>query len=303
MVMVESMSGLTSLKREGWKMKKNDLFVMLAAALTAVTVFYACNKVENELQPQAPQEPGAASVYTLTVEAVRGESTKTLTEDTVNQIIKTSWADGDNVDVYDANGAKLGTLTPAVSSTTSTTLSGNLDTAPAVGDALTLKYRSGNYASQDGTLDYIATHCDYATAEVTVTNVEGYSITTTPAQFVNQQAIVKFTLRQSGDASLSVTELKVNIGTTTYTVAPGPPTKTSTFYVAVEGFSEQTVTLSAKDGSAYYDRKADNVTFENGKFYRVKAVMTPRVLKSISISGLDPAPSYYYGGALQIEAR
>ena len=221
----------------------------------------------------------------------------------MNHIIKSSWADGDNVDVYDANGTKLGTLTPAVSSTTSTTLSGNLDTAPAVEDVLTLKYRSGNYASQDGTLDYIATHCDYATAEVTVTNVEGYSITTTPAQFVNQQAIVKFTLRQSGDASLSVTELKVNVGTTTYTVAPGPPTKTSTFYVAVEGFSEQTVTLSANDGSAYYDRKSDNVSFESGKFYRVTAVMTPRVLKSISISGLDPAPSYYYGGALQIEAR
>ena len=141
-------------------------------------------------------------------------------------------------------------------------------------------------------MDYIATHCDYATAEVTVTEVVDKSITTTPAQFVNQQAIVKFTLRQSGDESLSVMELKVNVGTTTYTVAPVPPTKTSTFYVAVEGFSEQTVTL-----------KADNVTFENGKFYRVTATMTPRVLKSISISGLNPAPSYYYGGALQIEAR
>jgi hypothetical protein len=190
-----------------------------------------------------------------------------------------------------------------VSSTTSTTLSGNLGTAPEVEDVLTLKFRSGNYASQEGTLEYIAAHCDYATADVTVTDVVENSITTTPAQFVNQQAIVKFTLKQSGDASLSVMELKVNVGTTTYTVAAGPPTKTSTFYVAVEGFSEQTVTLSANDGSAYYDRKADNVTFENGKFYRVTATMTPRVLKSISISGLDPAPSYYYGGALQIEAR
>ena len=284
-------------------MKKNHLILIFAAALAACTVL-SCNRNEEEQMPEEPQQgQETPSGYTLTVEAVRGESTKALTEDTVNHIIKSSWADGDNVDVYNANGEKLGTLTPAVSSTTSTTLSGNLDTAPAVEDVLTLKYRSGNYASQDGTLDYIATHCDYATAEVTVTNVEGYSITTTPAQFVNQQAIVKFTLRQSGDASLSVMELKVNVGTTTYTVAAGPPTKTSTFYVAVEGFSEQTVTLSANDGSAYYDRKADNVTFENGKFYRVTAVMTPRVLKSISISGLDPAPSYYYGGALQIEAR
>ena len=283
-------------------MKKNNLILIFAAALAACTVL-SCNRNEEEQMPEEPQQgQETPSGYTLTVEAVRGESTKALTEDTVNHIIKTSWADRDSVDVYDANGTKLGTLTPAVSSTTSTTLSGNLDTAPAVEDVLTLKYRSGNYASQDGTLDYIATHCDYATAEVTVTNVEGKSITTTPAQFANQQAIVKFTLKQ-GDESLSVTELKVNIGTTTYTVAPVPPTKTSTVYVAVEGFSEQTVTLSANDGSAYYDRKADNVTFENGKFYRVTAVMTPRVLKSISINGLNPAPSYYYGGALQIEAR
>jgi hypothetical protein len=283
-------------------MKKNNLFVMLAAALAVGSVF-SCNQIKEEQLPQEPQGQEKTSVYTLTVEALKGASTKALTEDEVNHIIKSSWAEGDNVDVYNAGGEKLGTLTPAVSSTSSTTLSGNLDTAPAVEDVLTLKYRSGNYASQDGTLDYIATHCDYATAEVTVTEVVDKSITTTPAQFVNQQAIVKFTLRQSGDESLSVMELKVNVGTTTYTVAPVPPTKTSTFYVAVEGFSEQTVTLSANAGGAYYDRKADNVTFENGKFYRVTATMTPRVLKSISISGLNPAPSYYYGGALQIEAR
>lgn len=275
---------------------------MLAAALAVGSVF-SCNQIKKEQLPQEPQGQEKTSVYTLTVEALKGASTKALTEDEVNHIIKSSWAEGDNVDVYNAGGEKLGTLTPAVSSTSSTTLSGNLDTAPAVEDVLTLKYRSGNYASQDGTLDYIATHCDYATAEVTVTEVVDKSITTTPAQFVNQQAIVKFTLRQSGDESLSVMELKVNVGTTTYTVAPVPPTKTSTFYVAVEGFSEQTVTLSANAGGAYYDRKADNVTFENGKFYRVTATMTPRVLKSISISGLNPAPSYYYGGALQIEAR
>ncbi len=302
MVMVESMSGLTSLKREGLKMKKNNLFITLAAALLAGMVFFSCNKVENELQPQAPQEPGAASAYTLTVEAVKGEDTKALTD--AGTTLTSSWAAGDNVDVYDANGAKLGTLTPAVSSTSSTTLSGDLTTVPAEGDVLTLKFRSGNYTNQKGTLEYIAANCDYATAEVTVTAVTGNAIQTTPAHFVSQQAIVKFTLRNPDDtADLNVGELLVNDGTTTYTVTPDPPATLSVLYVALESFSEKTVTLSAHAGSVYYDRKADNVTFENGKFYRVKATMTPRVLKSISISGLDPAPSYYYGGALQIEAR
>ena len=302
MVTVESMSGLTSLKREEWKMKKNNLFITLAAALLAGMVFFSCNKVENELQPQATQEPGAASVYTLTVEAEKGNATKALTD--AGTTLTSSWAAGDNVDVYDANGAKLGTLTPAVSSTSTTTLSGDLTTAPAVGDALTLKFRSGNYTNQKGTLEYIAANCDYATATVTVTEVTGNAIQTTPANFVSQQAIVKFTLRDSGDtADLNVGELLVNDGTTTYTITPDPPATPSVLYVALESFSEKTVTLSAHAGSVYYDRKSENVTFENGKFYRVKALMTPRVLKSISISGLDPAPSYYYGGALQIEAR
>lgn len=74
-------------------------------------------------------------------------------------------------------------------------------------------------------------------------------------------------------------------------------------YVAIEGFSEQTVTMTANTGSAYYDRTKADVTFENGKFYRIKALMTQRTLKSISISGLEPVPMYYYGGALQINAR
>ena len=283
-------------------MKRNALFVMLAAALTAVTVFYACNKVENELQPQAPQEPGAAPAYTLTVEAEKGNTTKALAD--AGTTLTSSWAAGDNVEVYSAGNDDLGTLTPAVSSTSSTTLSGELTTAPAVGDVLTLKFKTNNYTNQKGTLEYIAANCDYATATVTVTEVTGKSIQTTPANFVSQQAIVKFTVRDSGDtADLNVGELLVNDGTTTYTITPDPPATPSVLYVALESFSEKTVTLSAHAGSVYYDRKSENVTFENGKFYRVKALMTPRVLKSISISGLDPAPSYYYGGALQIEAR
>lgn len=286
-------------------MKKNNLFVILAAALSACTVF-SCSQIQEEQLPEEPQEPQKqeeTSVYTLTVEALKGASTKALTEDELNHIIKSSWADGDNVEVYNTNGDHLGTLTPAVSSTSSTTLSGELDTAPEVEDVLTLKFCSGNYAHQEGTLEYIATHCDYATAEVTVTDVIDKSITTTPAHFVSQQAIVKFTLKQPGDVDLNVTELTVYDGTTTYTITPVAPATPSVLYVALEGFSEQTVSLSAHTGSAYYDRTVNKVSFENGTFYRVKAVMTQRVLKSISISGLDPAPSYYYGGALQIEAR
>lgn len=282
------------------KMRKNNLFVLLAAAMSAGTVFYSCNRFEEQLQPQEPQEQGT-SAYTLKVKAEKGTATKALTDEGVT--LKASWAAGDDVEVYNVGGDHLGTLVPAVSSTSSTTLSGNLTTAPAVDEVLTLKFRSNNYATQQGTLEYIAANCDYATAEVTVTAVSGNSIETTPAHFVSQQAIVKFTLRNSGDTGdLNVTQLLVNDGTNTYTITPVSATP-SVLYVAIEGFSEQTVTMTANTGSAYYDRTKADVTFENGKFYRIKALMTQRTLKSISISGLEPVPMYYYGGALQINAR
>ena len=282
------------------KMRKNNLFVLLAAAMSAGTVFYSCNRFEEQLQPQEPQEQGT-SAYTLKVKAEKGTATKALTDEGVT--LKASWAAGDDVEVYNVGGDHLGTLVPAVSSTSSTTLSGNLTTAPAMDEVLTLKFRSNNYATQQGTLEYIAANCDYATAEVTVTAVCGNSIETTPAHFVSQQAIVKFTLRNSGDTGdLNVTQLLVNDGTNTYTITPVSATP-SVLYVAIEGFSEQTVTMTANTGSAYYDRTKADVTFENGKFYRIKALMTQRTLKSISISGLEPVPMYYYGGALQINAR
>lgn len=282
------------------KMRKNNLFVLLAAAMSAGTVFYSCNRFEEQLQPQEPQEQGT-SAYTLKVKAEKGTATKALTDEGVT--LKASWAAGDDVEVYNVGGDHLGTLVPAVSSTSSTTLSGNLTTAPAMDEVLTLKFRSNNYATQQGTLEYIAANCDYATAEVTVTAVSGNSIETTPAHFVSQQAIVKFTLRNSGDTGdLNVTQLLVNDGTNTYTITPVSATP-SVLYVAIEGFSEKTVTMTANTGSAYYDRTKADVTFENGKFYRIKALMTQRTLKSISISGLEPVPMYYYGGALQINAR
>ncbi len=301
--MVESMSGLTSLKREELKMKKNNLFITLAAALLACMVFFSCNKVENELQPQAPQEPGAAPAYTLTVEAVKGNATKALAD--AGTTLTSSWAAGDNVEVYNSSDAPLGTLTAAVSSTSTTTLSGELTTAPAVGDVLTLKFKTNNYTNQKGTLAYIAANCDYATAEVTVTAVTGNAIQTTPANFVSQQAIVKFSLVKSGGSNpLEATQFLYNYGATTYTV--NPISANSTLYVAVPAIAGQTVTLSASAADGYYDLTKTGVSFDNGSYYRVTTTLNKQPISSLSVSGLDSSgPSVYpygYGGTSVSEA-
>ena len=60
-------------------------------------------------------------------------------------------------------------------------------------DVLTLKFLSPNYDSQAGTLEYIATHCDYATASVTVTGVDGGAIFNAPSTADGTPATLYFT--------------------------------------------------------------------------------------------------------------
>ena len=57
------------------------------------------------------------------------------------------------------------------------TLSGVLASEIKEEDVLTLKFLSPDYAHQDGTIEYIAAHCDYTEASVKVQSVEGTSVT------------------------------------------------------------------------------------------------------------------------------
>ena len=136
----------------------------------------------------------------------------------VNDELTATWTAGDKVDVYE-DDTLLGTLTAKDVSTdgTSCTLYGNEITRPAW-TRLTLKFLSPSYSTQDGTLTgnagSIDKVCDYSTAEVTVNGTSGGNITINESyvSFTNQQAIVKFILRNSDNtASVSATLLKVEL--------------------------------------------------------------------------------------------
>lgn len=277
-------------------MRTRTLFALFAAVVAAGIVGVSCTGFDVELpekiQEEHPQQK--EGVYTLTLTAYKGAPTKALTEATDGKTIQSTWETSDVVKVYKEN-TLLGELRPATGGSASTELTGDLTTAPSQGDELTLTFSSENYASQDGTLAYIATHCDYATATVTVTAVSGNAITTTPASFESRQAIVKFTLKKAdGAAELAAKQFLFNDGSITYTVKPSPAA--STLYVAIPAFGDRTITLSAQAADGYYDFTQSGVSFEDGKYYRVTVSLTKQLISSLTISGLDPTPTYDFGG-------
>ena len=159
----------------------------------------ACTGIE---QVDPIDEPDGPKTYTMTVKAAKDVDTKALSLD--GKKLNALWAENDAVKVYKGT-TEIGTLYAQSLSADgkSCTLKGRLDTAPTNDETLTLKYHSDIYTGQDGTLDYIAGNCDYAEASVTV-NVDGSTgdvTTTAPAAFVNKQAIVKFTFKDSADPS------------------------------------------------------------------------------------------------------
>ncbi len=235
---------------------------MLAAVAVA---FVSCEKENTPVD----------GTFTLTVDASKEgtKGTKQLGLD--GSTLNATWAAGEQVKVYNGE-TLLGTLTPQTTGSAHTKLSGTLEGTIAVGDVLTLKFLSPDYGSQDGTLAYIAANCDYAVATVTVSGFSGDATktikTTGHANFVNQQAIVKFTLKDTSNADISATQLVVNDGATDYTI--NPASAASEIYVAIPGFRGQTVRLTATVGSVAYTYEKSNATFTNGQYYEITVKMT-----------------------------
>ena len=254
---------------------------ILTPIMFAVVAIVSCSE-DSMTDLYSPAEPASQPACTMTVVATKGEvtngnsSTRALAESTDGNRLTATWTAGDKVEVWTSDETeKYGELT-AQSSGTTTTLSGTLNTKPSDGQKLLLKYLSPDYSSQDGTLTGRPTSidkvCDYAIADLFVT-VDGESVTGTTSLFTNQQAIVKFTLRnKANSAALNVTKLFVNVAGTIYTVTP--PAATSELYVALPAMSNQQVTLTAQAGSAYYDcvsPASPYIRFVEGQFHHVTA--------------------------------
>ena len=237
-------------------MKKLSLFI-LAGLLLSCT-----RETEPSLPPEQPVQ--GSRTYTLTVEAGKGERPDTKALGFDGTALKATWEVGDTVKVY-KGVSFLGNLF-AQANGKETTLSGTVLGEIAKDDVLTLQFLSPDYTLQDGTIAYIASHCDYAQADVTITDIEGTNVTATSAHFNNRQAIVKFTLNVSAKP-LSITLPGQCIAVT-------PASAQSELYVAMPAISSQPVSLMAAADEKVYVKSVDNVTLEAGKYYSISATLT-----------------------------
>ena len=259
---------------------KYTMFLM-AAILAACT---------NEPLPETIVEEAPES-YTLVVTATKGndDTTKALSLD--GNTLNATWKAGEVVQVYHVSNpgtiSEFESTTPdatlsAQGSGMTTTLSGSFTGSytPAVDDVLRLRFLPNpDYTTQEGTLDYIATHCDYAVATITVASVDASTRTVTataPASFENQQAIVKFALKKQDGTALNVTSLTVKYASSTYDVTLATPA--SDIFVAIPGESNKPVSLSAYTDYGKFGYEKADITFETGKYYAIGVKMESRAM-------------------------
>ena len=238
-------------------MKKFSKYYMLAALLVAGAAFEACTNDDEIIASSDMQK-----VYTMTVDAVSGANTRSLTES--DGALTAAWNADDEVVVYNADGDSVGTLKPVEAGATK--LKGTVSDVE-VGDELTLKFLPDvSYAEQDGTLEYIDTHCNTAIATVEVTKIEGTDVYTSDADFKNQQSITKFTF------SKTVSKVIISGGVHEITVTPTSASKT--LYVAMPATDKKTdyIFSATVDGATYIGKKGAELS--NGLFYTASVNLT-----------------------------
>ena len=270
----------------------------LSFLLIAGLMLTACSSDDTVVE-QKTLEPG--KTYYLTVDATKGSDAMTRALNLSNSTLTASWATTEHVYVQGtlvSNSSKFwfeGTIQPQTAGTT-TRLNGaislptsytiSVDDAIGIPHTLNLQFpRSGalDYTGQKGTLADIAANYDYATATAHVVELDdNHIMASSSVTFENQQAIVKFTLidKADGTTKLSPTALTINYGLGTVSLTNIPDATYSTngagiLFVAIPGFSDQTVTLTATVGNDTYTYTTSSTkTFVNGKYYEIGVKMT-----------------------------
>lgn len=276
--------------KEDMAMKFMTNIKTLTALLIVGAAFAACSGSDDITEP-TPAQPTNGK-YTMTVLATKGDAsreqngTRALTYDDVNNKITATWADGENVYVKKGSDWATGSLQPQTEGATAT-LKGELSGIEiAADDNLTLQFpKSGDitYTRQLGTIDDIQANFDWATADVTVSSVtNGQIYVSGTTGFINQQAIVKFTLLDSDGSPLipNPSALTVTDGTSTIelTSIPNETYETNGDGVLFVAFpaagSEKIISMKATVGIfTYVYETASPKTFNNGQYYAITVRM------------------------------
>ena len=260
-------------------MRKNVFFYCTLYMITLCLIMTGCNKNE-------PDQPAKVQTYHVSIQAGKGDANqqngprKALVLN--GTTLTASWKKDEQVSVRNVTkNADLGGSLKAQSPGVQTIISGDLTGTINInaGDELLLRFLSPDYTNQEGTLAYIELHSDYAEATIHVKSVTWGSITFEEniADFHNRQAIAKFTLKNKAtDAALEASNLVVEVDNRSYNIHPA--SATSEIFVALPGFTDKTVKLTATVGSDTYTFTSPSAkSFEDGKYYVITVGLSKKV--------------------------
>ena len=269
----------------------------LAALLMAGAAFTACSSSDEIIEQ--PANPTAPKVYTMVIKASKGGDATTRALSLNGKTLNACWSGTETIEVYQ-NGNYFGTATAAASPNGNTTITATLNSAPNPEQDLDF-YLGGytpSYTGQVGLLtgtggNSISEKYDYANDNVgansyTVDNVNntvnqkaGSSI---PLAFgAAQQAIIKFTLKNSDGSALpsNPTAFTVTDGTSTVELTSIPASTYTAngdgvLYVAFPASGDaKTITLTATVGSDTYTYTTSGTkTFALRQYYEITVKMT-----------------------------
>lgn len=243
--------------------------------LTSAIVFTACGSdLDGSLI-------SSAEVCTLTVDAVKSPSAGTRALAPDGNTITATWSTDDRVTVLNASHAVIGTMTPFSIDGSKARLKAVLNSPVHKDDQLTLLFPKTvrDYTGQKGTLDDIASNYDFATASVKVNYADDSFVSASDAHFVNQQAIVRFSLQDKSSNAISASSLTIAAdglrqnATTTGAITITPVSPASEIYAALSGLNG-IVTLTATVGKKEYTHTTSAAKFfGDGQFYSVTCKM------------------------------
>ena len=293
-VVMEKQIHKSGIQNKKNNMKINNYFGVLLTAGLALT---ACSSDDSNKEQ-------VRTTYTMTIDATKGANeaasratTRALTLD--GSTLNASWATSEHVYVQGKLLSNeyfwfVGSIQPQYAGTT-TRLNGTISlpagwTYSSVNEAIgypnyvTLQFPRPyvlDYTGQIGTLADIAAKYDYAKAEEVGVDIKADKVVgVAPVTFVNQQAIVKFTLLDKADGTtlLSPTDLTIRYGDENLSLTSIPSTTYETngagvLFVAIPGFSGQTVTLTATVAGGTYTFTKSGITFEDGHYYEISVKM------------------------------
>ena len=313
MVLTVTVIGNGTKRKEDKSM--NSSIKTLAALLMAGVAFTACSSSDDSIieQPVNPTE----KVYTMTIQATKATGDDATTRglyfaDGENRKdLRVNWNGKEKIRVVQ-NGTVIGTLSAAMNSTESTTLTGTV-----IGFQVNQDVGFYLLADENGKMDYtgqkgavldengtgnIEDNYDFASYKLTGSacmeafTVDGSNIVPkvgTYIPFTSQQAIVRFELQNSSGENLNTTKFIVTdknagnklvqsidtkTGIKTYGhVILTPNNSTSSAYTValnLEGNTSDLRLFALDSNGNLYTYEKSGVTFEKGKYYRVKVKMS-----------------------------